>query len=426
AFPLPFRALFLIGLGILGWAANLHGLHVFGVDAVRVFDLGTDADDDINHALHHIGHSRRQLPDPKSVYQPIYRLAAFYCSWCFAAWVLYHLAVEGDPALVDVYKFIPSLCALSFIILVLAPQNVLARLHRDSFILGLKRCLFSPVDRPVFFSDIVFADVITSYAKVIGDVWLSLCMLLPGGSLLIPPRQEGLARWILPTVMSLPSAIRMRQCLIEWMQPTTDSSRPLFNALKYASAFPVIYLSAAQRLVVSDLVAEKGKQVTQEPWHGEHALFRLWLLFAAINSLYSFWWDITNDWGFDLLLPPADKRPVSPPRPLVLPSLHERSESLTGSPTRSSASIRTLSRTSSSYAWGLRSSLLFPLAVYPAAIFIDLVLRLTWVVKLSSHLHTHASEGSALVFLLEVAEIFRRWMWVFIRVEWEVIRSQPG
>ena len=52
------------------------------------------------------------------------------------------------------------------------------------------------------------------------------------------------------------------------------------------------------------------------------------------------------------------------------------------------------------------------------------MLRLTWAVKLSSHLHAHrAGEGSGLIFVLEVAEIFRRWMWVFFRVEWEVVRS---
>jgi hypothetical protein len=72
---------------------------------------------------------------------------------------------------------------------------------RLSFSSALKRCLFSPADSPVYFSDIVFADIITSYAKVVGDVWLSVCMLLPGGSLLIPPRQEGLVRWVLPTLM---------------------------------------------------------------------------------------------------------------------------------------------------------------------------------------------------------------------------------
>jgi hypothetical protein len=52
-----------------------------------------------------------------------------------------------------------------------------------------------------------------------------------------------------------------------------------------------------------------------------------------------------------------------------------------------------------------------------------LVLRLTWSVKLSSHLHAKVQgEGSFLIFWVEVAELVRRWVWVFIRVEWEIVR----
>jgi len=47
----------------------------------------------------------------------------------------------------------------------------------------------------------------------------------------------------------------------------------------------VIFLSAAQRLVVSELVAEKGERAMEEAWHGEHALFRLWYVLTV--SLFS-------------------------------------------------------------------------------------------------------------------------------------------
>ena len=64
------------------------------------------------------------------------------------------------------------------------------------------------------------------------------------------------------------------------MSPSNDSRRPLWNALKYASSFPVIFLSAAQRLVVSDLVANKGDEVGEEVWRDEYKLFRLWYVFG--------------------------------------------------------------------------------------------------------------------------------------------------
>jgi hypothetical protein len=146
---------------------------------------------------------------------------------------------------------------------------------------------------------VIFADIFTSYAKVLGDVWLSLCMLLPGSNLLTPPKQYGWYRWILPTLMryvvvfgctsylcrsiwtSLPYLVRFRQCVVEYTSPSNDSRRPLWNAVKYASSFPVIFLSAAQRLVLSDLIAKKGEQVMEEAWHGEHALFRLWCVWTV-------------------------------------------------------------------------------------------------------------------------------------------------
>jgi hypothetical protein len=159
------------------------------------------------------------------------------------------------------------------------------------------------------------------------------------------------------------------------------------------------------------------------------------LLAALINSLYSFWWDVTYDWGFDLLRL-REKRPVlsrahSPPRPLMLPRLHSRSALLAGQGANDASkesleeseldddSLRPIKH----YPYGLRSVLLFPLAVYPFAILADLVLRLTWSAKLSSHLHSFVDEDRA-IFLIEFAEMLRRWMWVFLRVEWEVVRER--
>lgn len=247
----------------------------------------------------------------------------------------------------------------------------------------------------------------------------------------------------------MPYGVRFRQCLIEYRSPTNESRRPLYNALKYATSFPVIYLSAAQRIVVSELATAKGGSAAAESWHGEHALFRLWLLAAAINSLYSFWWDVTHDWGFDLLLPRSFAsgsihsdlhRKSSPPRPLMLPRLHSRTALLSGEQVVSPTSNTDLSEDTyldladkphspthllrpTWHPFGLRPTLLFPLPVYPFAILADLVLRLTWSAKLSSHLHSYA-DGDLLIFCFELAEMVRRWMWVFIRVEWEVIKRR--
>ncbi|KAH7919321.1 EXS-domain-containing protein [Leucogyrophana mollusca] len=431
-FPLPFRVLFMVGLGIVGWATNLHGLHLQSIDA--------DAALELRPAQNYLplGSSLTSTTSPASpYYKPVYRLFTWYSLWCFLAWVLFRASTQSNVFLVDIFRYIPAVCSLGVLIVLICPFDIFQRRVRDAFLLAATRCLLPATDKPIHFSDVVFADVFTSFAKVLGDVWLSFCMLLPGGSLLTLPSQENWTQWILPTVMSIPYFIRLRQCLIEHKSPVNTSQRPLFNAVKYATAFPVIFLSAAQRIAVSELVEAKGDQVTRQAWHGEHPLFRLWLLAAAVNSLYSFWWDITNDWGLDLLKPRSSQSRGRPPRALMLPSLHSKAASLNGSPRLAPDPIVDGSTTLASspsamnrpavqrhhpYPYGLRAVLLYPLPVYPLIIFFNLVLRLTWSIKLSSHLHSY-SEGSALIFWLEMAEVLRRWMWVFIRVEWEVVKK---
>ena len=232
AFPLPFRVLFLAGLGIFGWAANLHGLRLLGVDPASALDLRTHERGpasplplsvDSRHA-----HGALEAPAyaPAPPCSAVYRLALWYGLWCSAAWALYRSATNSDSFLVDSSKHIPSVCALVVLICMISPYDVMQKLERDAFILyvfvrlwtlffwfsrcrslttwdlrSIKRCISSPINHRVYFSDVVFADIFTSYAKVLGDVWLSFCMLLPGGSLLAPPKQYGLYRWILPTFM---------------------------------------------------------------------------------------------------------------------------------------------------------------------------------------------------------------------------------
>jgi hypothetical protein len=56
--------------------------------------------------------------------------------------------------------------------------------------------------------------------------------------------------------------------------------------------------------------------------------------------------------------------------------------------------------------------------MYYYVIIVDLLLRCTWSFKLSPHLdHFNDLEGG--IFLMEVLEVFRRWIWIFFRVETE-------
>ncbi|KAI6045994.1 EXS family-domain-containing protein [Pisolithus marmoratus] len=410
-FPLPFRVLFLVGLGILGWATNLHGLERLGIDGPSILELQARS-----HFPPRSGsRCRSKEHSARAFYAPLYRLFVIYSMWCFGAWLLYSVQTRSNVALVDVFSYIPGVCILSVLTILLCTMDIVQKRERDSFLLTAERCCFSAYDSPIYFSDIIFADMLTSYAKVLGDLWLSFWMLLPGGSLLSIPTCEGWYQWVLPCLMSLPYAIRLRQCLIEYWSPSNASRRPLLNAIKYASSFPVIFLSAAQRLVESELATAGGNSADHKAWHGEYPLFRLWLVAVVVNSLYSFWWDLTNDWGLDLLKLRHTESHNHPLYADVFPSQQTGID-------RSPLTHPIVSRRSSAHPYGLRPILLYPLSVYPLIVFLNLVLRMTWSIKLSSHLHLQ-SEGSIVIFCLEVAEVLRRWMWVFLRIEWEVVRK---
>lgn len=56
--------------------------------------------------------------------------------------------------------------------------------------------------------------------------------------------------------------------------------------------------------------------------------------------------------------------------------------------------------------------------IYYSAIIIDLMLRCTWSLKLAPHLdHFNDLEGG--IFAMELLEVFRRFIWIFFRVEAE-------
>jgi hypothetical protein len=99
-----------------------------------------------------------------------------------------------------------------------------------------------------------------------------------------------------------------------------------------------------------------------------------------VNSTYSFYWDVARDWDLTLF---------------------------------------TTNRNDPEHPWGLRRHRYFEATeLYYFVIALDLILRFTWSLKLSPHLdHFNDMEGG--IFIIELLEVFRRWVWVFFRVETE-------
>ncbi|GAA5945190.1 Erd1p [Sporobolomyces koalae] len=465
-YPLPFRILCLTFLTVVGFATNLHLLAALGIDTAQVLDIRLDHPPSISSN----GNSNPPpLVHPTQLYAPLYKLATAGLATTAITWILYRVVTTGsavDEALA--WRWFPATVALALAAACCLPSNVACRRQRFMFLRSLRRIVSPNLFNPVPFCDVILADILTSSAKVLGDVWLAACFIYSAGAREIAKSACGRI-WGVPLMVSLPYVFRFRQCLSEVVTGQTPTPRrSLLNALKYATAFPVIVLSAMQTVVGDPFDDEREFEEVGERWIGRTALFNLWILAVLINSLYSFWWDITNDWGLSLLVPagwqartaasssyqliPRQAPPSSRTTASDEPSLHTRSRSTlspvsplpTSLPTSqaqsssASASLSPSSRTSRhtrafstaqspnvTYPF-LRPILLLPdPTIYYLAIAIDLLLRLTWSFKLSPHLHEMGDLESG-VFVMELLEVVRRWGWVYLRIEWEAVRKGQG
>ncbi|XWS77125.1 hypothetical protein CRYUN_Cryun01aG0235100 [Craigia yunnanensis] len=142
--------------------------------------------------------------------------------------------------------------------------------------------------QPISFPDFFLADILTSMAKVFSDLERSVCRMVH--------RQVATIAWFeadsvcgshsvaIPLVLVIPYIWRLLQCLRQYND--TKEKTTLFNALKYSTAVPVIFLSALKYHVLPDR------------W--TYVYRRLWLFSSVVNSLYSFYWDVTRDWDLSV------------------------------------------------------------------------------------------------------------------------------
>ncbi|TGO62232.1 hypothetical protein BCON_0021g00450 [Botryotinia convoluta] len=362
--PLPYRVALIIVLGVWAWGANLHYLSIVKINVPSL-----------------IQYPQRASPrtDPPH-HLSAYRLATYLTIPLVLSILLFWALSHRDPALVIYYDFLPItyICLLFLAFLVpLRRASYSGRLH---FLSALKRVSIGGLALPNEgkFGDVLLADVLTSYAKIIADLFVSFCMFFtPSGSATSRPDRGCGGQYLVPIMIAIPSLIRFRQCIIEYLRVKNSRSstsgwggQHLANALKYSTAFPVIIFSAMQRNLS---VNETSINITTT------TLYRFWLLSVLINSLYSFYWDVTKDWDLTLLTPSSKNTASYPLRPrLYLPTQE----------------------------------------LYYIAILFDFLLRFTWSLKLSPHLD-HFADFESGIFLLEVLEVARRWMWIFLRVETE-------
>ncbi|KAI9728972.1 MAG: protein-ER retention protein [Chrysothrix sp. TS-e1954] len=396
--PLPYRVSLIIVLGAWAWGLNLHYLHLLKIDVPAL-----------------IRYPPRRSPTQPSHHLTTYRLATILTIPLLVSLLLFWALTRLKSSLVIAYSPIPNLYLLLLPLAFFVPLRGLPSSGRTRFLQTLRRVSIGGIAEAGDgkFGDILLADVLTSYAKVGGDLFVALCMMVSrasASSTSKPDRSCGGA-FIVPFLISVPSLIRLRQCLIEYMRVRRSlekgeadvrtsgwGGQHLGNALKYSSAFPVVILSALQRGPDSGNVGI-----------GETGLFRLWLLFVFINSFYSFYWDVAKDWDlslFESLAASAQQwlHKTTSRSAILLPN---------------SPAVAAGNGLPSEYPYGLRRNrYIHAPGVYYTVIGLDLLLRCTWSFKLSPHLnHFNDLEGG--IFMMELLEVFRRWVWIFLRVETE-------
>lgn len=348
-----------------GWGLNLHYLYLLNVDVPSLIRYPARASP--HHVPHHFS---------------TYRLATVLSGLFSLSIVIFWLFTWRIPSRVIAYDWLPLTYLLALVAIFLVPIRDLPSQGRRRFLATLRRVSIGGIAEAQDgkFGDILLADVLTSYAKIGGDLYVAICMFFTVGSSTNRPDRDCGGLIVVPLVMAVPSVIRFRQCIIEYLRvsraPYKESTgwggQHLANAVKYSTAFPVILFSSLQRN-------------TSNPG-AKAALNKVWLIAVLVNSLYSFYWDVAKDWDLTLFSKKWER--ASPHHP-----------------------------------WGLRDRLIFRVAnLYYVVIIMDLMLRCTWAMKLSPRLDKFSDfEGG--IFLIEFLEVFRRFVWIFFRIETEWLRN---
>jgi len=344
---------------------------------------------------------------------------------------------------------VPISLWLSALLLFFMPFDVFHRVGRMKLMHTFYRLLV-PLETGVLFVEVVLGDILTSLSKALSDIQISLCVLLSSPLFSDPDvhmnsfvdlspntyEERCAESWLRPLVTSIPFIIRFRQCIVNY-RATGDAFPHLVNAAKYASSLPVIWLSAFAHVF---------------PDSYSYDLRKAWLISISFNSFFSFMWDILMDWGLcrqgsryfllrdDLrfisvnndgyrktsfnetsLFFDADENEQAPDSPSPVMVVEDNPELFFRGSKNSSESNK--EEAAHLVHPSLPPKLLKPLLpqtpiLYYCAIILDFVLRVLWSFKLSVHLQL--SQGG-LTFILEICEVLRRFLWLFFRIEWQVI-----
>ncbi|MCO5610574.1 hypothetical protein L7F22_064813 [Adiantum nelumboides] len=270
----PYRILVLIALGLLCWSANLRGIRRLGLDAeglvsgqskLRVLPSHHRRDDDDNSN----GQTRSSLngsalsstatlvggsesvdggsdgatanfgvflkdPGPQeaaaSAGPYMHDLGPRLLGGLPPLCVPHHLFrrrchrrlrhARGRHA-----QAMQAIAIFGVVVVTVWPGDVMYRSLRRAFARKLIRICVPSLRQKIHFADVLLADILTSFARVFGDLWLTMIFLWPKSDSHV--WWNGKGSIAVPLLVSLPYVVRFRQCLSEFatMQPPPASQR---------------------------------------------------------------------------------------------------------------------------------------------------------------------------------------------------------
>ena len=219
--PPPYRILFLIALGLLCWSANLRALRRLGLDAdglmspeakVKVLPHHRSRSEQFSTSASTIPASNshgslfsssRTLVGSVDTEIAVYfrhpgpqETAAFHLGllcfiWATACWIAYRLYAfhtifyGGDQiggfahARGRHAQALQSIAVFGVLVVAVWPGDVMYRSMRKALARQLGLVCWPSLVQPIHFPQILFADILTSFARVFGDLWLTMCFLWP-------------------------------------------------------------------------------------------------------------------------------------------------------------------------------------------------------------------------------------------------------
>ncbi|WFC98037.1 Xenotropic and polytropic retrovirus receptor 1 [Malassezia yamatoensis] len=241
------------------------------------------------------------------------------------------------------------------VIVVLAflnPFPVFYPSSRRWFLASMTRVFTGGVLYPVEFRDFFLGDELNSLMYTFGNLWYLGCEY--DHHFRVPDQCPTNGSWWFPVLAALPAFLRFLQCFRRYFDSRRLVRIHLVNAGKYASSVLNVFMYFNYRRLGSP----------------SGVPFAFWILFAAINSVFTCSWDFVMDWN---LLQRNAKYPL------------------------------------------LRSNLAFA-DIWPAyyvAMVTNFFGRCNWVI----YLFGGPASLALRAFLAALIEMLRRWQWNFIRLE---------